>query len=235
MILMVLVHIDLEAHKIIKQYMEITIKDIEKSIKNVFDNSDVLNTDSVYEHIDGSDDLKLVIFINKLFGESTILYTKLIFKVNSGKTKLTSNTFLYLFDINCQYVNVEFNDTDDFEKKLKHIIEKEKFGNDLKILNNFIEKPAFLINKWFKENHTNEINVSNVKYEPKAYIMPCKSLFFPFVINVNNIEVPFSIKKEKNESYVLSFQINNETINSELSNLKSMIQTIGTTIKNKIK
>jgi len=215
--------------------MEITIKDIESSIKKVFGDSDVLNTDSVYEHIENSDDLKLVIFINKMFGESTILYTKFIFKVNSGKTKLTTNSFMYLFDINCQYVSVDFNDTTDLEKKLKNIIEKEKFGNDLKILNNFIGKPAFLINKWLKENHINEVNISNVKYEPKAYIMPCKSLFFPFIITANNIEIPFNIKKEKNESYILSFQINNKTVNTELSNLKNMIQTIGSTIKNKLK
>lgn len=214
--------------------MEITIKDIEKSIKKALGNSDVLNTDSVYEHIDGSDDLKLVIFINKLFGESTILYTKFIFKVNSSKTKLISESFLYLYDINCQYVSVDFSDTNDFEKKLKSIFEKNKFGSDLKILSDFIEKPAFLINKWFKENHVNEINISNVKYEPKAYIMPCKSLFFPFIISANNIDIQFSIKKEHSE-YVLNFKINNEIENIELTNLKNLIQNIGMTIKNKLK
>ena len=109
--------------------MEITIKDIEKSIKKILGDSDVLNTDSVYEQINGSNDLKLVIFINKLFGESTILYTKIIFKVNSGKTKLTSNSFLYLYDINCKYVSVDFSDTNDFEKKLKSIFENNKFEN----------------------------------------------------------------------------------------------------------
>ncbi|NPV12856.1 MAG: hypothetical protein HPY57_13880 [Ignavibacteria bacterium] len=214
--------------------MEITIKNIEKSIKKILGDSDILNSDSVYEHIDGSDNLKLVIFINKMFGENTILYTKLIFKVNNGKTKLINNSFLYLYDINCQYVNVDFSDINDFEKKLKSIFHNNKFGPDLKILSDFIEKPAFLINDWFKKNHINEINVSNVKYEPKAYIIPCKSLFFPFIISANNIDIPFSIKKEHSE-YMLSFQINSETINVELNNLKNLIQNIGITIKNKLK
>lgn len=216
--------------------MEITIKDIEKSIKNALGDSDVLNTDSVYEAIDNvSDKLKLVLFINKLFGQSTVLYTKLIFMVNNAKTKLVNNSFLYLFDINCQYVNVEFTDTSDFEKKLKSIIKNEKFGNDLKVLNHFIEKPAFLINNWLKENHVNEVNISNVKYEPKMYIMPCKSLFFSFIISANNIDIPFSIKKEKNASYSLNFQINNEMTNIELTNLKKLVENIGMTLKNKLK
>lgn len=215
--------------------MEITIKDIEKSIKKVLGNFDVLNTDSVYEHINGSDDLKLVIFINKLFGKSVVLYTKLIFKVNSSKTKLVSESFLYLYDINCQYVNVDFSDTNDFEKKLRSIFEKNKFGSDLKILSDFIEKPAFLINEWFKENYINEISISNVKYEPKVYVMPCKSLFFPFIISANNIDIQFSIRKEHLSEYVLSFKINNETENIELTNLKNLIQNIGMTIKNKLK
>ena len=215
--------------------MEITIKDIEKSIKNVLGDSDVLNTDSVYEHIDGSDDLKLVIFINKLFGENSILYTKLIFKVNNAKIKLTSNSFLYLYDINCQYVNIDFSDINEFEKKLKSIFEKNKFGIDLKTLSEFIEKPAFLLNKWFKENHINEINISNVKYEPKAYIIPCKSLSFSFIINTNNMEIPLTLKKEGNGSYVLNFKINDDTINTELTNLTTLIQNICMTIKNKLK
>ena len=100
--------------------MEITIKEIEDSIKNIFKDAEVLNTTSVYEHIEGSDDLKLIIFINKLFQkEISVLYTKLIFVVDYGKKKLVNNSFLYLYDINCKYTNVEFSDTDEFEKKLE--------------------------------------------------------------------------------------------------------------------
>jgi len=213
--------------------MEITIKEIESSIKNVFDKSEVLNTDSVYEKIDESNNLKLVIFINKLFEENiSVLYTKVIFVVDGDKKKLVNNSFLYLYDINCQYTNVEFSDTDDFEKKLRQIIEKKNFGNNLKTLSKFIENPAFLINEWLKNNKTNEINVLSVKYDPKMYITPCKSLDFTFSINVNNIDVEFSIKKEKDGLFIYSFHINDETINKEKPNLKTLVETIGTVLKN---
>lgn len=214
--------------------MEITIKEIESSIKNVFENAEVLNTDSVYERINNSDNLKLVIFINKLFEENiSVLYTKLIFVVDTNKKKLVNNSFMYLYDINCKYTNIDFSDMEEFEKKLKNIIKKEKFGNDLKTLSKFIEKPAFLINEWLKDNKINEITILNVKYDPKMYIMPCKSLNFAFNINVNNTEINFNIKKEKDAVFLFSFLINNETINIEKPNLKTLIDTIGNTLKNK--
>jgi hypothetical protein len=216
--------------------MEITIKEISESIKNVFNDANVLNTESVYEYIDDSDNLKLIIFINRLLQEKiSLLYTKLIFVVNSNKTKLINNSFMYLYDINCKYTNVDFNDIKDFESKLKSIIKNQKFGDDLKILSKFIENPSFLINDWFKDNRYNELSVTNIKYDPKMYIMPCKSLSFPFEINVNNTIILFTLSKEKNNLYIFSFNINNEIINIEKSNLKTLVETIGTTLKNKLK
>jgi len=213
--------------------MEITIKEIESSIKNVFEESEVLNTDSVYEKIDDSSNLKLVIFINKLFdADVSVLYTKLIFVVDSDKKKLVNNSFLYLYDINCQYTNVDFSDTDDFENRLRQLIEKKNFGPNLKTLSKFIENPAFLINEWLKNNKTNEINVLSIKYDPKMYIMPCKSLDFTFNINVNNIDIKFSIKKEKDGLFIYSFHINDDITTIEKPNLKTLVDTIGTVLKN---
>jgi len=216
--------------------MEISIKEIERSIKNVFSGAEVLKTNSVYESIDDSDNLKLIIFINKLFEKNiSVLYTKLIFVVDSKKINLVNNSFLYLYDINCNYSNVDFTDTDDFEKKLKNIIKNEKFGTDLKILSKFIEYPAFSINEWFKKNLISALSITNVKYDPKMFIMPCKSLFFSFKITVNNIDIDFTIKKENNETYIFTFNINDEIINIEKPNLKTLISTIGTTLKNNLK
>ena len=216
--------------------MEITIKEIESSIKKVFNGAEILNTESVYESINDSDNLKLIIFLNKLLDKTiSVLYTKLIFIVNDGKSKLINNSFLYLYDINCNYVNVDFTDTMDFEKKLGRIIKHEKFGNDLKVLSKFIESPAFLINEWFKKNKINEISVTNVKYDPKMYIMPCKSLQFTFLISVNNIDIPFTLKKESNEIYNFSFQINDNIINIDKPNLNTLVDTIGTVLKNNLK
>ena len=81
--------------------MEITIKEIESSIKKVFNGAEILNTESVYESINDSGNLKLIIFLNKLLDKTiSVLYTKLIFIVNDDKSKLINNSFLYLYDIN---------------------------------------------------------------------------------------------------------------------------------------
>lgn len=215
--------------------IEVTIKDVESSIKKALENYDVLNTKSVYEKIEDSDDLKLVVFINKLFGKNVILYTKLIFKVDKDKTKLTDNSFLYLYDINCKYVNVKFSDIFDLEKKLKDIFNKNKFGSDIKTLSDFVEKPAFLINDWLNKNKINNINVSNVRYDPKSYMVPCKLLSFSFSMSVNNIDIPFSISKEKDLEYVLSIRINDKVVDIEMYNLDKLVQYICVVLKNNFK
>ena len=158
--------------------MNITIEEVEKSIKKILGDSDILNTESVYEKIDGEDNkLKLVIFFNKIFGDhDSILYTKLIFITDTDKINLSNNTFLYLYDINCQYNNVNFDDLDELTEKLDGIINKAKFGPNLKILSEFIEKPSFLINDWLKEHNVNNFSISTIRYNPKIHIIPCKSL-----------------------------------------------------------
>jgi len=215
--------------------MVITIEEVEETIKNILGDSDILNTESVYEHIDGQDNKqKLVIFFNKIFGEhQSILYTKLIFIVDIDKVNLVDNTFLYLYDINCQYNNVEFEDLDELEEKIDSIIKKHKFGENIKILSEFIEKPAFLINDWLKEHNVNNFSISNIRYNPKIHIIPCKSLFFSFVITVNNQEIEMNITK--NEKFVYSFMFNNETKTIEKNNLRTLVETIGDTLKNNIK
>lgn len=212
------------------------IKEVEKVIKEVLGNADILNTENVYEKIKGSDNLKLVIFFNKLFHQKhSVLYTKLIFVTNPSKTEIVQNSFLYLYDINCIYNNVDFTDTTDLKNRLKNIFQKELFGPNLKVLTQFIEKPSFLINEWLKENKIPEINVTNVQYKPKMFILPCKSLFFSFLLSVNNTEVELTITKEGENQFNLAFNILNNIINIEKSNLKSLIQTIGETLKNNIK
>lgn len=212
------------------------IKEVEKIIKDVLGDADILNTENVYEKIEGSDNLKLVIFFNKIFHQKhSVLYTKLIFVTNPDKTEISQNSFLYLYDINCIYNSVEFSDTTDLKKKLKNIFTKELFGPNLKSLNEFIEKPAFLINEWLKDNRINDINISNVQYKPKMFIVPCKSIFFSFILTVNNTDVELTITKEGSEQFNLAFTILNNIINVEKSNLKSLIETIGETLKNNIK
>ena len=215
--------------------MNITIEEVEKTIKTVLGDSDILNTSSVYEHIKGEDNKqKLVIFFNKIFGDhDSILYTKMIFITDIEKVNLVDNTFLYLYDINCQYNNVDFEDLEELEKKLEDIIQKAKFGPNLKILSEFIEKPSFLINDWLKEHKVNNFSVSSIKYNPKTHIVPCKSLFFSFDIEINGLSISLNITKENTFNY--SFMINNETIVIEKNDLRTLVETIGDTLKNNIK
>ena len=216
--------------------MDILIEDLVKKIKDVFDTTKVLSVKTVYEKINGSDELRLVMSIDKiLYDDINIIYTKLIFNTDNNKSKLTKNYFTYLFDINCEYVRIEFTDLNDFSTKISNIFKENKFGENIKILSDFIKSPSTLINKWFEKNDITNISILNV--EQKAIsIMPCKLLNFNFIIELNNNEkIDLTISKEDENDYLFKFKIFNNIYEDNESNLKRLVETIGSNIKNNVK
>lgn len=209
----------------------ISIKEIDDAIKQVFDSFEAMDIKTTYEQ--EGDKYKLVVFFNKLYSEdSQVLYTKLIFLVDDEKVNLTKNSFLYLYDINCIYRSVEFDDIDDFKIKIKSIFERERFGEDSKILTKFMEYPATLINDWLSKNKVTDINVRNVRYSPKIDVIPCKYLSFDFKLSVNNIEIQLLITKEGKDDYRYEFVFPKENVKVNKIDLKDLIETIGITLKN---
>jgi len=213
----------------------ISIKEIENSIKKVFGSTKIYDTDSVYEAIGGTENLKLVISLNKMFIEDiSIIHNKLIFIVDSGKTKIIKDSFLYLYELNCQYSTVEFVDLQDFETKLKDKFKGKKFGNNLNNLSKFIKSPSVYVNEWFEKNDVRELSVFEVRYEPKVSMIGCKFLTFDFDININNgTIIPLNILHE-NGVFTFNFKINEENISVEKSNLSSIEEVIGNTLKNNL-
>lgn len=214
--------------------MKITIQEIEKAISEIFEESEILSVNSVYEKNDDNS-YKLVIFIHNFFQENVnVFYTKFIFNCDLDKINIEDKSFLYLYDINCDYVLVGFADIYDFKNQLLKIFNNNVFGDDIKLLSSFIKNPAFLINDWFKNNGVDELTVLNFKYQPKTYIIPCEFLTFNFVISIDNIEIELSLRKDDENMYVYDFIINNDNISVEKQNLNDLVETIGTTLKNNL-
>lgn len=214
--------------------MEILIEDIVNKIKETFNETKVLSVDTVYEKTN-TQDLRLVISMNKiLYDDVNIIYTKIIFNTDSEKIKLTKNHFTYLFDINCEYVRIDFVDIEDFSNKITNIFKDNKFGENIKILSEFIKSPSTLINTWFEENKISDLSIINVKVE-KIEISPCKFIRFEFLIDLNNNQnVKLIISKETESEYLFNFEFLNDKYEEKEPNLKRLIQTIGNTLKNKI-
>lgn len=215
----------------------ITIRDIEQAIRETMTGSEIQYTNSVYEEKNGI--LRLILFFNKLFTQDqVIIYTKLMFFVDNNKERLLVNkdktySFKYLYDINCQYEKKFFDDINDFKNQWSSIIKNNKFGVNIKILSEFIKQPSFIINDWFEKNNIKDISVTGVKYDPKVKIMPCKSLFFHFILTINNSEtVELYVKKEGKEEFVITLRVNDDNIDTNVSDLKTFVQVIGETLKN---
>ena len=215
----------------------ISIKNIETSLKKVLAKASVQSIDSVYEKTKKGYSL-VIDFKNLFLNKTNVIFTKLIFEVDKDKIYLLedNNNFQlkYLFDINCNYKVHMFSTIDDLENLLSSIFNDNKFGDNIKILSSFIKSPSYLINNWFSENKVRNISVYDVKMDEKYKIIPCKSLFFSFEINLNNqIDIDLTLKKDGNTSYVFDFKIYDDTIKEERQNLSTMVQVIGETLKTK--
>ena len=221
--------------------MSIRISEIEEVFKEIFDQEEgvVTSIDTVYEKpYKGGDFLKLVISIHGLLtDETSIIHTKFIFKTDTDKHKIIEDSFLYLYDINCIYHKIDFDNVIDLKKKIEEIVENAKFGDDLLILSDFIEAPAMFLNYYLKRSKIEEYSVFDVEYEPKFKTTPCDKTTFDFKININNnynFDVSiYKIDRETEEDpdiYKFQFRFMEEIETYETDDLKNIHYFIGSHI-----
>lgn len=218
----------------------IRISEIEQTIDEFFNEEEgkVGSVESVYELSKNEDFYKLVISIQNLMTENTILiHTKFIFKCDLDKKQILDNSFIYLYDINCVYNKVDFDNIIELKKKIEDIIDSNDFGEDLQILSDFIEAPAMFLNYYMKRAKITDYSIYDVKYNPKFKTMPCDKVTFDFEINVNNnYDIDLSIsKKEKDDDnstdiYLFQFKFLEEYKTVESDSLKNIHYTIGSNI-----
>jgi hypothetical protein len=208
------------------------ISELERIIKEVFNDTKgvVENIESVYEKPKNKEDyLRLVVSVQRLTVEETIIiHTKFIFKSDLDKINIKDNYFNYLYDINCQYHTVDFDNINSVKEKLTNIIKYNKFGRDIKILSDFIDTPAKLINSYFSNNKIIKYSVTNVDYTPIETTRPCKETTFDFKIKMsNNYIFNLNIKKEDSDKYNFKFEFNEKIENVEVDNIMNVNAIIG--------
>lgn len=218
----------------------IKIEEIEKTFREIFKQEEgkVSSVTSVYELSKNEDFYKLVISLQNLSTKDiTILHTKFLFKVDLEKRNIIENNFLYLYDINCIYHKVEFDNIIDLKKKIEDIIESNDFGKDIQILSDFIEAPAMFLNYYMKRSKITDYSVFDVEYEPKFKSTPCDRISFDFKININdNYHFDLSIFKIESEDesepdiYKFQFKFLDEFKTIENDTLKNIHFTIGSNL-----
>jgi hypothetical protein len=117
--------------------MNIKISEIEEVIREVFEEEDgvVNSVETVYEMSTDEKFLKLVISIQGLATEDvSIIHTKFIFKTDLDKRVILDNSFIYLYDINCIYHKIEFDNVVDLKEKIEEVqslisIEHDEFSS----------------------------------------------------------------------------------------------------------
>lgn len=218
----------------------IRISEVEDIFKEVFDEEKglVRSIETVYETPEHGEFLKLVISLHGLTSDDiSIIHTKFIFKVDTNKRNLDSDSFIYLYDINCIYHKIEFNSVLDMKKKIEDIIESNDFGEDMQILSDFIEAPAMFLNYYMRREKITDYSIFDVEYQPKFKTTPCDNTTFDFKININNnYEMFLSVRKidktndEEVDTYKFQFKFMDEILTTETDTLKNFHFTIGSNI-----
>lgn len=213
------------------------ISTIEQVFKEVFDEEKglVKSVESVYEKSEDGEYLKLVISIHNIKTDiSTIIHTKFIFKTDLEKVNILENSFVYLYDINCRYRKVDFNDGNSLKESIDDIISSTDFGKDIKILSDFIEAPSMFLNYYFKKSNITNYSVFDVQYEPKFKVQPCDKTTFDFKVNVNNsydIEISISkIEDDEKINYKVYTKFLDDYIIEEIDTLNNVQNIIGSSI-----
>lgn len=220
----------------------IRIAEIEQTFKDIFEDEKGLvhSVDTVYELSGDEEFYRLVISIHGLSIEDTsIIHTKFIFRTDLEKRNIIDNSFIYLYDINCIYHKMEFKNVMDLKRKIEDILESGNFGEDIKILSDFIEAPAMFLNYYMRRYNITDYSVFDVKYEPKFKTQACDKTTFDFEIDINNnYKIELSIYKidkpsddeDHTDMYKFSFKFMDEIFTAETDTLDNIHYFIGQNI-----
>ncbi len=220
----------------------IRIAEIEQTFKDIFEEEEglVQSVDTVYELSGDEEFYRLVISIHGLSIEDTsIIHTKFIFRTDLAKRNIIDNSFIYLYDINCVYHRIEFKNVMDLKRRIEDILESANFGEDIKILSDFIEAPAMFLNYYMRRYDITDYSVFDVKYEPKFKTTPCDKTTFDFEIDINNnYKIDLSIYKidkpsddeDHTDLYKFQFKFMDEILTEKTPTLDNIHYFIGMNI-----
>ena len=218
----------------------IKISEVEEVFNELFseEEGNVTSVETLYENPNNNDFLKLVISIHGLRSEDTsIIHTKFIFKTDINKRELVDDSFIYLYDINCVYHKIDFDNVIDMKQKIEDIIKSNDFGEDLQILSDFVQAPAMFLNYYMRREEITDWSIFDVEYQPKFKTTPCDKTTFDFKINVNNnYDMELSIQKIESDdeetptSYKFQFRFMDEIETVENDTLQNVHFFIGSNI-----
>jgi len=212
------------------------IENLDKTIKETFEEKLVTNVETVWELSKDEKFYKLVISLHGVDSEETIIvHTKFIFKFDLDKRETIENSFIYLYDINCQYKSIEFDDNN-LKDKLLDIFYSNKFGTDIRALSDFLSNPVEELNAELNRLDIDKFSVFEVKYNPKYKIVPCKLISFDFDININNIYTfKTTINKVDKQDYRVATQMKEFNEEDEIANLENIVDVISGQLLNIMK
>lgn len=202
------------------------IAEIKTMFDNIFNDIKIKSIKTIYEKTD-AEEFKLIISLHMITKNSIIAHTKFIFLVNAEKTKTIENTFSYLYDMNCVYRKIDFNDDiSNLKESITRVLETNDFGKNFKNLNRFIsDTPITNINNILSKNDITAISVYTFEYSPKFKIAACDETTYDFIISLSNgFEITLVLSKDEKFIFTYKFLYIIKTVEyDDISNMSNKV------------
>lgn len=200
--------------------------ELQETIRNIFEKTHLYRFKAVLEK--DKNGWNWILNFHKLTNDTTlIIHTRFIFKLDEAKENLRSLEFLYLYDLNCKYKLLKFENSTDLESKINSIFDKNEFGKNILAISELMVSPEQTINNYFFEKKIEGYSIYEFDYHPEFVVIPCQKLSMDFKFNVNNKnDITLDLRKEKDGNFKLTFNYLDKATEVELSDLSSLIETI---------
>lgn len=210
------------------------LQEVKTRIFNALLDTNIQLKDEVFEEIPGGFRWVLSIHnININIEEdvlTSLLHTKFFVEVEKDRETLKENSLHYLYDINCQYRELPFENLNDLRDIISRIVRQSDFGEDILLLSNFLSQaPISSINNLLSKESIDDKSITSIHYNPKTKITPCEAFTADFDLTINNgeDEISFSVFKVKDNSFTITYYHGTDIIEKNISTLENITPVIG--------
>lgn len=161
---------------------------------------------------------------------TSLLHTKFFVEVEKDKQTLKERSLHYLYDINCQYREILFENLNDLRDIISRIIRQSDFGEDILLISSFLSQaPISSINNLLSKEGVDNKSITSIHYNPKSRITPCDAFTADFDLAINNgeEEISLSIFKIRNNNFTITYYHGTDIIEKNISTLENITSVIG--------
>lgn len=174
-----------------------TVNEALKILESVFGDEKAITAKSVWEK-DGEKYKYVLTAHGLLSGNKPVLLSKFILWADENKLELVSKNLTWLYDVNCVYRSVQFDNETSLKSAAEKILKDYVFGNNLRTLSELsLLGTASKMNDCLAGKGIKNMSVHSFTYQPLHTVKPCEATTFDYKLSLNGEhEIQMSVRKD---------------------------------------